>query len=96
MDTTCLGAALLPHPPIMLPEIGQQELKKMEATVTAVSTAASLLVERRPETLVVITPHNYVFSDSAAIFPAARIHGDLGKFGFPDLTMNVNTDMELA
>lgn len=96
MDTTCLGAALLPHPPIMLPEIGRQELKKIEATVTAVSTAASLLVERHPETLVVITPHNYVFSDSAAIFPVARIHGDLGKFGFPDLTMSVNTDMELA
>ena len=35
MDTTCLGAALLPHPPIMLPEIGRQELKKIEATVTA-------------------------------------------------------------
>ena len=63
MDTTCLGAALLPHPPIMLPEIGRQELKKIEATVTAVSTSASLLVERHPETLVVITPHNYVFSE---------------------------------
>ena len=96
MNTTCVGAALLPHPPIMLPEIGGRELDKIKTTVTSVSEAAALLVAKKPETLVVITPHNYVFPDSAAIFPAARLHGDLGKFGFPDLTMDVNTDMELA
>ena len=37
MKSTCIGAALFPHPPIMLPEIGQDELDKIKATVQAVS-----------------------------------------------------------
>ena len=55
MDTTCVGAALLPHPPIMLPEIGGAELQKMQTTVESVTDAAELLLARSPETLVIVS-----------------------------------------
>ena len=69
MDTTCVGAALLPHPPIMLPEIGGAELQKMQTTVESVTDAAELLLARSPETLVIVSPHNYIFSNTAALLP---------------------------
>lgn len=96
MAYTCVAAGLFPHPPIMLPEIGGSELEKMQATVTAVQQAAALIAAQKPETVIVMSPHNYVFSGGAAIFPQARIYGNLGNFGYPELSMQVNSDMDLA
>lgn len=96
MNYTCVAAALLPHPPIMLPEIGGSELAKMTQTVQAVQETAQGIVSQKPETIVIISPHAYVFPDGAAIFPEPRLYGNLGSFGYPELTMSVNTDMPLA
>lgn len=43
MKYTCVAAALLPHPPIMLPEIGGTELQKIEKTVTSVTAATEMM-----------------------------------------------------
>ena len=96
MDTTCLGAALLPHPPIMLPEIGGDELRKIDATVRAVQAAARLIISQKPETLVIMSPHNYVFPDGATLVETPRLYGNLDAFGYPELAMDVRTDMDLA
>lgn len=92
----CVSTALFPHPPIMIPEIGGTELQKMKKTVQAVTEASELIVSLKPETIVLISPHNYVFPDGAAIFPEPVITGNLGNFGYPDLTMTCHTDMTLA
>ena len=96
MKYTCVAAALLPHPPIMLPEIGGTELQKIEKTVTSVTAATEMMAALYPDTVVVISPHNYVFPDGAAIFPEPIITGNLGDFGYPELTMTCHTDMTLA
>ena len=43
-----------------------------------------------------MSPHNYIFSDGAAIFTEPALYGNLGKFGFPELSMSLTTDMTLA
>ncbi|MGN0947449.1 AmmeMemoRadiSam system protein A [Megasphaera sp.] len=96
MEHACAAAGLFPHPPIMLPEIGGDELQKMASTVQAVQTAARLIVEQKPETLVIVSPHNYVFPDGATLLAAPRLYGNLDAFGYPELSMDVRTDMELA
>lgn len=80
----------------MLPEIGGPELSKMAATVEAVEAASALIVSQKPETLVILSPHNYVFPDGAAIIAAPRLYGNLAVFGYPELSMDVRTDMDLA
>ena len=52
MEHACVAAGLFPHPPIMLPEIGGDELQKIASTVRAVQEAARLIVSQKPETLV--------------------------------------------
>ncbi|MCH4166081.1 MAG: AmmeMemoRadiSam system protein A [Megasphaera sp.] len=96
MERICTSAALFPHPPIMIPEIGGQELQKMDATVQAVSDASTMITAQHPDTIVIISPHNYIFSDGAAIFPEPRIYGNLGDYGYPELSMEWATDMDLA
>lgn len=80
----------------MLPEIGGPELSKMAATVEAVEAASALIVSQKPETLVIVSPHNYVFPDGAAIIAAPRLYGNLAAFGYPELSMDVRTDMDLV
>ena len=96
MEHVCAAAGFFPHPPIMLPEIGGPELSKMTATVEAVEAASALIVSQKPETLVILSPHNYVFPDGAAIIAAPRLYGNLAAFGYPELAMDVRTDMDLA
>ncbi|WP_296825976.1 AmmeMemoRadiSam system protein A [uncultured Megasphaera sp.] len=96
MEHVCAAAGFFPHPPIMLPEIGGPELSKMTATIEAVEAAAALVVNQKPDTLVILSPHNLVFPDGAAILAAPRLYGNLGAFGYPELAMDVRTDMDLV
>jgi len=50
-------ASICPHPPIILPEIGGKELKKVEKTVSAMKKLAKVFEESKPEKVVIISPH---------------------------------------
>jgi len=50
-------AAITPHPPIILPEIGGLELAKVKKTVNAMKKLAKIFKESKPEKVVVISPH---------------------------------------
>lgn len=52
------AAGLFPHPPIMVPEIGGKETKKIQQTMDAVRKSMKLIMETDPETVVVMSPHN--------------------------------------
>lgn len=84
--------ALMPHPPMMIPEIGKDELDKMQDTVVAAKGVANLIKEQNPQTIIIVSPHGPVFEDSASISIHPRIKGNLGKFGAPDIIMGFETD----
>lgn len=46
-----------PHPPIILPEIGGQQLEIVQDTIRALKTAAMSLAAAKPERLLMIAPH---------------------------------------
>jgi len=46
-----------PHPPIIIPEIGGSEIKKVTSTVLALKTAATDLAKAKPDKIVIISPH---------------------------------------
>jgi aromatic ring-opening dioxygenase LigB subunit len=50
-------AAITPHPPIILPEIGGLELAKVKKTVNAMKKLAKIFKESKPEKVVIISPH---------------------------------------
>jgi len=50
-------AAICPHPPIILPEIGGEELKKVKKTVSAMEKLATIFEKSRPEKAAIISPH---------------------------------------
>ena len=56
-----MRAYILPHPPIAVPEVGGEEIHKIEATEEAFDKAAADIADYTPETIVVISPHNIMY-----------------------------------
>ena len=53
--------AIVPHPPIIIPEVGGRELAKVAATREAMQELARRVKEAGPEAIVIISPHTAFF-----------------------------------
>ncbi len=91
-----LGAFLVPHPPIILPEIGRGEEKKIQKTIGAYREAARRAAELRPETVVLTSPHATAYSDYFHISPGETARGDFARFGAPEVALSARYDAALA
>ncbi len=91
-----LGAIMVPHPPIILPEVGNGEEKKIEKTTEAYKKAALLVARLEPETIIILSPHTVMYSDYFHISPGNGAKGDMGSFHAPDVRFRVKYDKELV
>ena len=88
--------ALVPHPPLIVPEIGGDRITGVQATVEGMRQIAAAVKQAGAETLVFLTPHGNVFADALSVLTTDVMKGDLGNFGYPDLKSSHPTDLELV
>ncbi len=88
-------AALAPHPPIIVPEVGGSDVAKAQRTVDGMRRLAGGFADARPDTIVVISPHGPVFADVIAITGTSTVEGDLRQFGAA-VSMEFENDVVLA
>lgn len=86
----------MPHPPIIVPEVGRGEEKKIQATSNAFRKAVGEIAFQDIDTIIIITPHGPVFSDALALSCEENIEGDLGKFGAPKVKFNQKVNIPLT
>ena len=91
-----IGAFAVPHPPIMLPEVGKGEEKKIEATTIAYEKVADKIRNLSPDTIIISSPHSIMYGDYFHISPGKRAVGDMGRFGAPQVKISVDYDTELV
>ncbi len=91
-----LAAFAVPHPPIILPEIGKGEETKIQKTIDAYRQVMKEAAELRPDTVVISSPHAQGYADYFQIAPGKTAHGDFGAFRAPKVTIDVNYDEELV
>ncbi|WP_378954985.1 AmmeMemoRadiSam system protein A [Pelosinus sp. sgz500959] len=84
--------AFMPHPPIMIPEIGKGDLDKVKATVAAAQQAATIIQQQDPQTIILITPHGPVFDKASSISIDPRLKGNFRAFGAPEVSLAFETD----
>ena len=78
-------AAITPHPPIIIPGIGQQEdLKKAEKTVESMKKLGKNLEKINPDTILIISPHAPLRPDCFMVNSASKLKGSLANFGLKD------------
>jgi AmmeMemoRadiSam system protein A len=80
----------------MVPEVGGKELAKIEKTVQAMQELGRRLKAADPQTLVFITPHGPLLRQSIVLGGMARLKGDLGAFGAPQVTFSQVNDLEMV
>lgn len=87
-----LSAYVVPHPPIILPEIGKGEEQKIAKTIHAYHTIAKDIAEKQPETIVIISPHAPSYLDYIHIASGESATGSFAKFHHPEIRMNATYD----
>ena len=91
-----MRAYIMPHPPIAVPEVGKDDIKKIEATEKAFAKAANDIADYDPETIVVISPHNVMFSDAFYIANGPGGEGNLARFNAPEPSVYYEYDRKLS
>lgn len=90
------SAIMVPHPPLIIPEIGKGKENGIEKTINAYHEAARRLAEHKPETIVLISPHQILYSDYFHISPGNGSKGDFGRFMAGQVEMEVSYDTEFV
>lgn len=83
-----IAGYLMPHPPVLIPEVGQGRERTCENTLSALKQIAQEIKSQEPHTLILITPHGPLFSDGLAISGDPTLRGDLGAFGSPEVIIS--------
>ncbi len=91
-----LAAVMVPHPPLIVPEVGRGEELKIEATIRGFTKATELIAGLNPETILIFSPHSAYYSDYFHISPGKSASGDLAKFGAGRVTFDVAYDSEFV
>lgn len=91
-----VGAFIVPHPPIIIPEIGRGQEEKTQKTLDAYEEVAKRVEQLQPDTIVVTTPHSIIYSDYIHLSPGRKAEGSFKDFGASNVNMKVDYDEELV
>ena len=86
------AAFMVPHPPLIVPDIGRGEEQKIKRTIDAYRKIAERIGQLQPETIVLTTPHQVMYADYFHISPGKGAKGDFGQFGAGHVKMEVRYD----
>ncbi len=86
-------AAITPHPPLLIPAIGKDNLKKIEKSKRALEKLEEELYLSKPDIILIISPHGTIFPDAFSINLCSDYRTDLREFG--DLTTNLTFKGEM-
>jgi AmmeMemoRadiSam system protein A len=90
-----IGAYLVPHPPLIFPEIGKGGEKDIQATIDAYRRAGNEIAQTAPDTIVLITPHSVMYADYFHISPGKGAQGTMAQFGAADVSVRVDYDEDV-
>lgn len=90
-----LSAYIVPHPPIVLPEIGQSLHKQIQATYESYEKIARQIASLSPDTIVIISSHAPAYVDTIAISSGVGASGNLARYHHPELTYDVTYDQAM-
>lgn len=79
---------LMPHPPVLIPQVGQGRETVCRATSDGYAAASADFNRQKPSLVVLITPHGPLFSDGMAIGAEPTLTGNLKAFGAPEVQLS--------
>ncbi|OPX44096.1 2-aminophenol 1,6-dioxygenase subunit beta [Ruminiclostridium hungatei] len=90
------GYYLMPHPPLIVPEVGKGQEKQLQKTIDGCNMVGEEIEKLDADTLVIVTPHGTVFNDAVALTDMENLRGDLSKFGAAQVSFNMKINTRLT
>ncbi|MEW6553055.1 MAG: class III extradiol dioxygenase subunit B-like domain-containing protein [Actinomycetota bacterium] len=96
MGDGMVGGCVVPHPPLLIPEIGGRDQEAVRSTCAAMKELSRRIAELEPDVLVAISPHTPPYRDTFIIKDAPVLGGSFASFGRPQVRIAKDNDLELV
>lgn len=91
-----LASFLVPHPPLIIPNIGNGSEKQIAKTISAYKKIAKQVASLNPETIIISSPHAPMYSDCFYISNSPTLIGNLANFGAKEISFAEEVDTKLV
>ena len=87
---------MVPHPPMIIPDIGRGGEAQIAETTRAYERVADEIAALCPETIVITSPHSVMYADWFHISPGGGAEGSFASFRAPGVRFSESYDEELV
>lgn len=87
---------MVPHPPLIVSEVGKGAEKQIGKTISAYKEVAKEIAEIKPDTIIISSPHADIYSDYFHILNTEYIDGSFERFNAPEVKFHETNDLELV
>ena len=91
-----LASFMVPHPPLIVPEVGRGSERQVAKTISSYERVAEEISLLRPDTIVITSPHSVMYADYFHISPGKKAQGSFSRFGASGVRFSEDYDEELV
>ena len=91
-----IGAFMVPHPPMIVPDVGRGSESQIAETTAAYESVAEQVAQLEPDTIVITSPHSIMYSDYFHISPGKGAKGSFARFRAPHVRFDEKYDEEMV
>jgi MEMO1 family protein len=89
-------AAIVPHPPLLIPSVGKENILRLEKTKNAYDELQTRLIEEKIETILIISSHGPIRQNIWSVNIAPEYEINFEEFGDFCTKLKIGGDLELA
>lgn len=91
-----LYTVCVPHPPLIIPNIGRGREKDIQKTIDSYEYVMKKVASYHPDTVIIISPHSIMYSDYLHISPGYHAYGDFGLYHAGNVEIECDYDSEFV
>ena len=91
-----LAAFIVPHPPLIVSQVGNGREKQVQKTIDSYISAAKQIAALKPDTIIISSPHATMYSDYFHISRGDGAKGSFADFGAAQVCFDEQYDTRLA
>ena len=91
-----LAAFMVPHPPMIVPDVGRGSEKQVQKTIDSYTKVAEEIAAIKPDTIIISSPHSIMYGDYFHISPGSSAKGSFARFGAGRVSFSESYDKELV
>ncbi len=88
-------SAITPHPPILIPDIGKDNVRFVKKTTASMERLAQELYATKPDAIVVISPHGQMHTDAFSLNMSNEFEVQFKEFGDLHTKFSLKGDIRL-